>query len=249
MEDKVLAIVGGQEITEKELNDLIEKYPENRRGFFKTENGKKQLLGQVIDFELIYQFGKKNGFENSKEYIEQVEKLKKEILTQMIINKTLAEVTVTDEEALNYYNANQDKFSEPETVSAKHILVDSEEECNKVRKEILDAKVTFEEAAAKYSTCPSGAEGGNLGAFSKGMMVPEFEKAAFELAIGELSEAVKTQFGYHLIKVELKNPASIKSFDEVKNTVLNQLVQERQQKKYLDFVKELAGEYGVDRKI
>lgn len=85
-------------------------------------------------------------------------------------------------------------------VRASHILVHSEEDAQKLREEILAGK-DFAEAAQEYSKCPSGAQGGDLGYFSRGMMVPEFDKAAFELEVGELSEPVQTQFGWHLLIV------------------------------------------------
>ena len=88
----------------------------------------------------------------------------------------------------------------------------------------------------------------NLGSFSKGMMVPEFEKAAFELEIGTVSEPVQTQFGYHLVLVEDKKEASVKEFESVKNAVTNQLIKERQDKKYGELVSELEAKYGVERK-
>ncbi|MEQ8197333.1 MAG: peptidylprolyl isomerase, partial [Clostridiaceae bacterium] len=91
-------------------------------------------------------------------------------------------------------------------------------------------------------------QGGNLGSFSRGMMVPEFEEAAFNAEIGEVTESVKTQFGYHLIKLESKNPAKELSFEEVKDQVVNQLIQQSQQKKYFDVVSELSAKYGVERK-
>ncbi|QAA35036.1 peptidylprolyl isomerase [Clostridium manihotivorum] len=248
MDNKVLAVVGGNEITERDLMEVIERYPEDRRGVFASEMGRKQLLEQVISFELLYKFGKDNGFDQSQEFLAQIEKAKKDILTQTIINKILSEVTITDEEALKYYEANKEAFMEPETISAKHILLDSEEKLNEIRAEIVSGKKSFEESAAEYSTCPSSEQGGNLGSFSKGMMVPEFEEAAFMLPVGEVSEPVKTQFGYHLIKVDAKNPSIVKSFDEVKNQVIQQLIQERQERKYLDFVQELTAKYGVERK-
>jgi peptidyl-prolyl cis-trans isomerase C len=248
MDNKVLAVVGGNEITERDLMEVIERYPEDRRGVFASEMGRKQLLEQVISFELLYKFGKDNGFDQSQEFLAQIEKAKKDILTQTIINKILSEVTITDEEALKYYEANKEAFMEPETISAKHILLDSEEKLNEIRAEIVSGKKSFEESAAEHSTCPSSEQGGNLGSFSKGMMVPEFEEAAFALPVGEVSEPVKTQFGYHLIKVDAKNPSNVKSFDEVKNQVVQQLIQERQERKYLDFVQELTAKYGVERK-
>jgi peptidyl-prolyl cis-trans isomerase C len=83
-------------------------------------------------------------------------------------------------------------------VSAKHILVQQSYEMDDVLKK-LNEGVSFEDLAAKFSLCPSGKRGGDLGSFSKGQMVPEFEEAAFGLDVGGVSEPVKTQFGYHLI--------------------------------------------------
>ncbi|MES2769380.1 MAG: peptidylprolyl isomerase [Bdellovibrionota bacterium] len=84
-------------------------------------------------------------------------------------------------------------------IRASHILVDYEHEANDLLGKIKDGK-TFEELAQKFSKCPSGDQGGDLGFFKKGMMVPEFEAAAFALNTGETSKPVKTQFGFHLIK-------------------------------------------------
>ncbi|MBN1924113.1 MAG: peptidyl-prolyl cis-trans isomerase [Nanoarchaeota archaeon] len=85
-------------------------------------------------------------------------------------------------------------------ISAKHILVDNEEAANFILKKIAEGE-SFEELAMEYSACPSGRRGGDLGQFSKGMMVKEFEDAVFSLKPGETTKTpVKTQFGYHIIK-------------------------------------------------
>ncbi len=84
-------------------------------------------------------------------------------------------------------------------VTASHILVNQEFEALDLQKKLATG-TSFEELARDFSTCPSGKEGGNLGEFGKGMMVPTFEKAAFALLPGEVSEPVRTQFGFHLIK-------------------------------------------------
>lgn len=248
MENKVLATVGSYEITEKELNEIISKYPADRKMMFESEQGKKQLLEQMIQFELLNQFGKELKLEETNEYKETVARLSKEILTQMTISKVLADITVTDEEAKKFYDEHQEQFTEQPTVSAKHILVESEEEANKIKNEIEDGTMTFEEAASKYSSCPSKEQGGNLGAFGRGMMVPEFEEAAFAAEIGKLTNPVKTQFGYHLILIDEKNEGKVKAFDEVKDAVVQQLIQERQQRKYLDVLKELEAKFTVVRK-
>jgi peptidyl-prolyl cis-trans isomerase C len=87
------------------------------------------------------------------------------------------------------------------TASARHILVDSEEKCNELKEQINSGEITFEQAAKENSTCPSGANGGDLGSFSQGQMVPEFDKVVFNDEVGVVHGPVKTQFGYHLLEV------------------------------------------------
>lgn len=96
-----------------------------------------------------------------------------------------------------YKASEEQKITE---VKASHILVDTKKEAEAVREEILAGK-GFDQAAKEYSKCPSKHQGGDLGYFERGMMVPEFEKAAFALPVGEISEPVKTEFGWHLIMV------------------------------------------------
>jgi peptidyl-prolyl cis-trans isomerase C len=86
------------------------------------------------------------------------------------------------------------------SAAARHILVDNEEECLKLKNEI-EAGTDFGESARKHSKCPSGAEGGSLGEFSPGQMVPEFDTVVFNEEIGKVHGPIKTQFGYHLIEI------------------------------------------------
>ena len=84
--------------------------------------------------------------------------------------------------------------------SARHILVDSEEKCNDLKQQIADG-ADFADIAREHSTCPSGAQGGELGTFGPGMMVAEFDKVVFSGEVGKVHGPVKTQFGYHLLEV------------------------------------------------
>ncbi|MCR4945253.1 MAG: peptidylprolyl isomerase [Clostridium sp.] len=248
MENKVLAVVAGTEITSNDLNEIIARYPEQQRMYMDSEQGRKQLLEQTISFELFSKLGEEIQLDKTEEYKETVKKLAKEILIQMTINKVLSEVTVTDEEVENYFKNNKKNFVEEATARAKHILVETEEEAKKIKDEIESKAISFEEAAKKYSSCPSKEQGGDLGVFNRGMMVPEFEEAAFNSEIGKITDPVKTQFGYHLILVEDKTDAKEKDFKDVKEAVTAQLIQEAQQKKYLDVLKELEAKYPVERK-
>lgn len=85
--------------------------------------------------------------------------------------------------------------------SARHLLVQSEKECNEIKNNISEGNITFEEAAKKHSLCPSGARGGDLGSFSQGQMVPEFDKVVFNDELNTVHGPVQTQFGYHLLEI------------------------------------------------
>lgn len=247
MENKVLAVVNGQEITEQDLELTLMRFPKERQGFLSTEEGKKQLLDQMVSFELLYLDAKTSGLENDENYLMQVEMAKKEILIQTSISKIMSDVTVTDSELEEYYKANQQMFTNQPTVTAKHILVDTLEKATDIKTEIVNGKA-FEEAAVEHSTCPSNAQGGSLGSFTRGQMVPEFEDAAFGLEIGVVSEPVQTQFGYHLIKVEDKIESAVKPFSEVKDMIKERVLQEKQALKYTNFVNELKEKNQVEIK-
>lgn len=245
MENKILAKVNGNVITEQDLNNAMARFPKENQEYFGTEQGKVQLLDQLISFELMYNFAKDEKLENNEEYINQLEVLKKDLLIQAAVKKVLDQVTISEEELKDFYESNKNMFANQESVSAKHILVDSEEKANDIKIKI-ESGLSFEEAAKEFSSCPSSAQGGDLGSFTKGRMVPEFEAAAFELEIGEISSPVKTQFGYHLIKVEEKLPATIKSFDEVKNSLEVNLLSQKQNTEYINFVNELKSKQQVE---
>ena len=154
-------------------------------------------------------------------------------------------VTVKEEEARAFYDENLDKFTQGETVNASHILVESEEKAREIAAEIA-AGTTFEEAAAKYSSCPSKDAGGQLGEFGRGQMVPEFEEAAFALEVGVVSEPVATQFGYHLIRVNAKGEPKAIPYSEARDSIYERLTAERQQAAYRSRVTQLKIMFPVD---
>lgn len=151
---------------------------------------------------------------------------KKRLIINELLNLTiLSEIEVSDAEVRNYYDKNKNQFGTPAQVKASHILVATEEELESIRNKALGG-ADFAELAKEYSTCPSSAQGGDLGWFERGQMVKEFEDVAFSLKVGHISEIVQTQYGFHIIKLTDKKEGSIPSFDEIKDeaeqTVLNQ---------------------------
>lgn len=247
MSEKILAVAAGHEITEKELNDLIKNYPPEQQIYMSSPQAKQQVLEQIIAFHLFHKMAVEEKITESKEYEEMIEKMKVELASHMAATSIIEGVKVEEAEEKAFYEENPDLFEAQAQVSAKHILVENEDSANDIAKEIADG-LAFEEAAKKYSTCPSKEQGGDLGYFSKGQMVPEFEKAAFEGEIGKVIGPVQTQFGYHLIRVEDKKEGSVVPFEQVQDQIHQQLIQNKQKEVYDTKVKELEAKYGVERK-
>ena len=244
MTNKILAQIDDRTITESEIDAALKQLPQEQAMYFNTPEGRAQLLEQLVNFEVFLKYANENNIEEEEEFKTQLKRVKEEILVQYMYSKVMKEAKVEEKELEDYYNANKANFTEGESVRAKHILVATEEEASKVKKEIEEG-LSFEDAAKKYSTCPSNAAGGDLVFFHAGQMVPEFEEAAFAAEIGEVTDPVKTQFGFHLVKVEEKRPAVEKSFEEVKEIIRKNLLTDRQRYKIGAKAEELRKAYGV----
>lgn len=243
MDNKVLAVVAGEEITEADLNDFLRNIPKDQQAYVSNPQVREQYLEQLIALRMFSKQGEEEKLEETDEFKVILESARKDILAQMMIAKLLKDIDVTDEEAKDYYDANKRQFEKGETVRAKHILVKEEEKCNEILTAIKKEEKTFEDAAKEFSTCPSGQKGGDLGEFGKGQMVPEFEKAAFSAEVGQVVGPVQTSFGYHLIKVEKKNEASETPFEEVKASIKGRMLQQKQNDAYTAKVKQLKEKY------
>ncbi|WP_058485763.1 peptidylprolyl isomerase [Defluviitalea phaphyphila] len=244
MENKILATVDGREIKQSDVFALMQSLGQNAMQF-NTPQGQKDLLNEIIAQELLYSDALENKFDQEEQFITVLEQMKKTLLIQYAANKLMSSVSVSDEEAKEYFDNNKNKFIKEKTVAASHILVNTKEEAEKILEEINNG-LGFDEAARKYSSCPSSNSGGFLGEFPKGKMVPEFEQAAFSMKVGEISSPVKTQFGYHLIKVEKVNEARESSFEEVKENVKQQCLSQKQKELYIKKQEELKQKYTVN---
>lgn len=245
MEKNVLAKINDIEITKQQMVNVIRSLPQQQAMEVSSEQGRKRLLEELIAGEMFYLDAVENGLDKDEEFIKGLEEAKHGLLQRFAVQKILQGIKVTEDEMKQYYEANKSQFVNPEEVTARHILVNEEEDCNKIKKEIEDG-LDFNEAAKKYSTCPSKAQGGNLGSFSRGKMVPEFEKTAFELEIGKISEPVKTQFGYHLIVVDSKKESKEKSYEESAEQIRQKLINEKQFTVYNENINRLKSKYNVE---
>lgn len=228
-EGAVIAEVNGDTITTGDFKHELENLPPYLKPMADTPEGKKELLDTMVVRELILQQAKKDGLDKSPEVAAKLEELKKRVVVESFLKKKVEEqAKVSDEEMKKFYEENKDKFKSGEQVKASHILMKTEKEAQDVLKE-LKGGAKFEELAKKHSIDSAAAKGGELGWFSKGSMVPEFESVVFGLKEGETSGIVKTKFGYHIIKLTGKRPAGTRTLDEVKEQITAALLPAKQQ--------------------
>ena len=243
MEENVIAVVAGHKITEEEVTHYIQTLPREQQVYATQPQFRDYCKEQIIALYVLAEEGKEEKLDESEEFLTQIEKAKQDILAQMVLRNIMKEVNVTEEEAKAYYEANKHNYQKGATVSAKNILTDSEEKCKEILAFIQNGEKTFEDAAKEFSSCPSSQRGGDLGQFGKGQMVKEFEDAAFAANIGEVVGPVKTQFGYHLIKVEKKNEACEVPFEEVKVKVMNEVAQKKREQVYSEKMTKLKEKF------
>ncbi|WP_250674431.1 peptidylprolyl isomerase (plasmid) [Paraclostridium ghonii] len=243
MKKKVLATIGKKEITNIDIENTLKSLPQYQAMQLNTEEGKQSLLENLVNQELFYLEAKEENLHKDEIFKTEVKKMEEEILKIYAINKTLKSVELNDNEITKFYEVNKDKFIKPETASAKHILVDSEEKANELLNKINNTEISFEEAAKEHSTCPSKDSCGDLGTFPKGQMDSEFEEAVFSMKKGEVRGPVKTQFGYHLIKLEGSYESCQSELDEVKDEISKNLIIQKQQEVYSSKVNELRSKY------
>ncbi len=246
MENKVIAVVDGREVTESHLVSLVQSLGQNAARFA-GEGGRKQLVEELITQELFYSDAIANGLDKDAEFLAAAENMYNTLLKQYALSKLLGTVTVSDEEAESYFNDHKDTFKSGPSARASHILVDSKEQAEAILEEI-NGGLSFEEAASKYSSCPSRERGGDLGEFGKGQMVPEFENAVFNMKAGEVSAPIQTQFGYHIIKVASINEGEDAKFEDVKDRVKQLVMSMKHNEVYTAKQTELKAKYTVEVK-
>ncbi|MEA3454517.1 MAG: peptidyl-prolyl cis-trans isomerase [Candidatus Caldatribacteriota bacterium] len=240
--ETILASFGGQTITLGEFNQLWEQVPEE----YKLQLDKSMVLDQMISEALLIQEAKTKKLEEDEKVAEQIKKMTEQILVQALIQKDILDkVQVNDEEVEKYYETNKDNFTEKEQAHLFNILVKTEEEAQDILKQ-LNAGEDFSEIAKTKSTGPSATQGGDMGFISKGAIIPEIDKAVFALEIGELTDIIKSDYGFHILKVTEKKPESTKSLEEAKEDIIQTLLPEKQKKAFENFLEELKGKTEIE---
>jgi foldase protein PrsA len=261
--DKTMASIDGEKISKDELYDeLVKGYGADTLDLLITNKlvemeAKKEGI-KIKDEEIqkeIDVMAESYGDEKAlKEQLEasgsSMEALKNDIVVYLQTKKMIEpRITVTDDEISTYFEDNKDTFAKPEQVEASHILVEDEKTAKKVAKEIAEGG-DFAKLAAEYSTDTQTADnGGSLGYFGKGDMVDEFDDVAFNLDIDKVSEPVKTDYGYHIIKVTGKKEAKKANLEDSKEVIKATLLSERLQEEYPAWLAEVKKDHEITNKL
>lgn len=194
------------------------------------------------------------------------EELRADIKRNLAIEKLVTQEIenpeeLTEEELRAFYDENPDLFESGERIKARHILISTQDagseaeqqaalqEAQELRQQIVEEDADFAAIAKEHSDGPSAENGGRLGTFSRGQMVPAFEEAAFALDVGQISEPVKTQFGYHVIQVTDKIEAGTAPYEEQRERIRQYLTQQRQRDVFDSYLSDLKEAAEIERNI
>ena len=242
------------EVTEEEKEYLLDRIAQN---YLLIDSAKEK--GINVDDTILEQQMQKyiEGFQSEEKFYAVLKEkgveleefkngLRNDILMQLAVNQEVEKnLNVTDEDIENYYTENNNKMITKPSVKASHILFSTKSGEKKAKlkaEKVLDKLQKghdFGELAKENSDCPSKEKGGDLGFFTRGQMLPAFEHMAFNLSIGQISDLVETQFGYHIIKKDAENEAITLTLEQAKPHIYQLLVQEQSKIIVTGYIKEL----------
>lgn len=220
---KTFATVDGEEVNDADIAILLRAMPGATYEQL-PEDIQKRVVEQAVERKLLIKQAKSEGIQNSSEFKSALEDAKEDLTLEVWMRQQMNNTKVSEGDVRGFYDQNKEKFVQPESVRARHILVDSEKEAKDIIAELgkagAKASDKFSELAKSKSKDPGAQNGGDLGYFSKEQMVPEFATAAFGLNKGSYTKTpVKTQFGYHVIFSDDKKAQSVLPFEDVKQTI------------------------------
>lgn len=242
-QDKILVTVGNKFITLNDFKQKLSKLPSYYQGM--AQKNKKTLLDDMVVESLFLEDAVRKGVDKDKEVREILEEARKKIVIAKFVKMEVDDkIKISEEEMKNYYEDHKDEFKKPEMWRASHILVASEGEAKNILSALSGGK-GFQELAMEKSIDATASRGGDVGYFRKGQVTPEFESACLELKVGQISPIIRTQFGYHIIKLTDIKPETIQSFEEARPVIENELKMGKRNETFDKLVIDLKNKYRV----
>ncbi len=220
-----------------------------------TQEEKDQYFNQQVEqikqqndlsqeeFEQVLQ---QQGISSLDEYKERFLESSNILVNKFLQTEVYSDINISEEEAKKYYDNNKNKFKQNKRVDVSHILVEDAETAQKLKTEIENGKEFATVAKNNSIDKQSASKGGRLGFIEKGKVIPQFEEAAFNLEVGEVSDVIQTQNGYHILTVNDIEEASQKSFDEVRDQIEETLTNQKSNNKYQEYVQNLRDEANLE---
>jgi peptidyl-prolyl cis-trans isomerase C len=236
----VLAKVNGSEIRQSDVA-LAEEELGPSLAQMDPATRKDNLLAFLIDMKIVAKAAEDKKIENTDEFKKRLAFTRNRLLMDSLLANE-GKAATTDDAMKKVYEEASKQISGEQEVHARHILVETEDEAKAVKAE-LDKGADFAELAKKKSKDPGASDGGDLGFFTKDQMVPEFSAVAFSLEPGKISDPVKTQFGWHIIKVEEKRNRTAPPFEQVKSQIETYVTRKAQ----ADYVAKLREAAKIER--
>ena len=222
-DDPVVATINGVDVKQSDL-DFAATEVGAQLANFPPDDRRRMLLQFVIENELMAEAAVKAGLDSGQSFEDRLKYHRRRTLRDVYFDKNVRNA-VPEDEAKKIYDAKVAGMKPEEEIHARHILVTTEAEAKEIQERLKKGE-DFATVAKEKSKDPS-AEGGDLGFFGRGQMLKPFEDAAFQLKEGEISNPVQTQFGWHIIKIEEKRTRPLPTFDQVKDTIVSQLTQQK----------------------
>jgi len=239
-DDKVLAKVNGVEIKESDVALAEEELAPSLQQMDPATR-KDNVLGFLIDLQIVAKAAEDKKIENTDDFKKRLAFTRKRLMMDSLLAAE-GKAATTDEAMKKVYDEAAKQITSEVEVRARHILVETEDDAKAVKAE-LDKGADFAELAKKKSKDPGASDGGDLGFFTKDQMVPEFSAVAFSLEPGKISDPVKSQFGWHVIKVEEKRNRQAPPIDQVKGQIETYVTRKAQ----ADYVAKLREAAKVER--
>jgi len=261
----------GKKASESDLKtikeSLLEKFIDRELMFQESKKNGINIDDAAVKMQIDKLKGKVGGKDGFTKYLKNINRTEDQLRSQIKIAMTtkqffnqqfISKTNVNKEEAKAYYDKHLNQFVVPEQISASHILLKIDPKADKnLKKKTLQKMVeiqkklyeggSFADLAKEYSQCPSNAKGGELGFFSRGQMIKPFEEAAFSLKPGQVSDIVKTKFGYHLIKAASSKPETISPYKDVKGMILQYLITQKAKEKAASYLAGLKDRAKIER--
>ncbi len=243
---KVIAQINGREIRDDEFKMRFSRLSPSLKSKYADEKGKREFLEEIIKRELLLQEAKKAGIEKDKVLLDRIEEMKERlILNEFLQREVEGRLVTTEKELEEYYNLHKEEFKSPDEAKISQIVVRSDQDAREVLKRLRKGS-DFARTAREFSVdAATRNSGGEVGVLQRGKIHPELDSVIFAMNEGDISDPIKTESGYHIIKLQKKTPGLPLSFNDAKNLLSQRYQIEKRSKVFEDLFTRLRSKANI----